>query len=121
MVCTTTMAVVTAATDGGLLRPLRECAMGAANNQNGTIHRRIRNTPARRRSGDSQPISRPRWTIHRACRFPAPCALALNGGGASLLRRAYDHLWLITARNGMAKLASLGCAFHPVHFPAVLA
>jgi hypothetical protein len=25
MVCTTTMAVVTAATDGGLLSPLREC------------------------------------------------------------------------------------------------
>ena len=30
-VCTTTMAVVTAATDGGLLSPLRECAMSAAN------------------------------------------------------------------------------------------
>jgi len=52
MVCMTTMAVVTAATDGGLLRPLRECAMGSANTQNGTIHRRIRNTPTRRRNGD---------------------------------------------------------------------
>jgi hypothetical protein len=52
MVCTTTMAVVTATTDGGLLRPLRECAMGSANIQNGTIHSRIRNTPTRRRNGD---------------------------------------------------------------------
>src|SRR6478735_6492851 len=52
MVCTTRMAVVTTATDGGLLRPLRECAMGSANSQNGIIHRRMRNTPTRRRSGD---------------------------------------------------------------------
>ena len=52
MVCTTTMAVVIAATDGGLLSPLRECAMGSANSQNGTIHKRMRNTPTRRRNGD---------------------------------------------------------------------
>ena len=52
MVCTTTMVVVTAATDGGLLSPLRECAMGGANAQNGTIHRRMRNTPTRRRNED---------------------------------------------------------------------
>jgi hypothetical protein len=52
MVCTTTMAVVTAATDGWLASPLRECAMGSANAQNGTIHRRMRNTPTRRRNGD---------------------------------------------------------------------
>jgi hypothetical protein len=52
MVCTTTMVVVTAATDGGLLSPLRECAMRGANAQNGTIHRRMRNTPTRRRNGD---------------------------------------------------------------------
>ena len=45
MLCTTTMAVVTAATDGGLLSPLRECAMGSANAQNGTIHSRMSNTP----------------------------------------------------------------------------
>src|SRR6266576_6231044 len=51
-VCTATMAVVTAATDGGLLSPLRECAMGSANSQNGTIHKRMRNTPTRRRNGD---------------------------------------------------------------------
>ena len=50
--CTTTMAVVTAATDGGLLSPLSECAMGSANSQNGKIHRRMRNTPTRRRNGD---------------------------------------------------------------------
>jgi len=52
MVCTTTMVVVTAATDGGLLSPLRECAMRGANAQNGTIHKRMRNTPTRRRNGD---------------------------------------------------------------------
>jgi hypothetical protein len=52
IVCTTTMAVVTAATDGGLLSPLRESAMRGANAQNGTIHRRMRNTPTRRRNGD---------------------------------------------------------------------
>ena len=51
-VCTTRMVVVTAATDGGLLSPLRECAMGSANSQNGTIHKRMRNTPTRRRNGD---------------------------------------------------------------------
>src|SRR6186997_1983998 len=52
MVCTTTMVVVTAATDGGLLSPLRECAMRGAKAQNGTIHKRMRNTPTRRRNGD---------------------------------------------------------------------
>ena len=68
MVCTTTMAVVTAATDGGLLSPPRECAMGSANSQNGTIHRRMRNTPTRRRNGTGQPIWRPRLrTFHQAC------------------------------------------------------
>ncbi len=40
IVCRTTMAVVTSATDGGLLSPLRECAMAGANAQNGTNHRR---------------------------------------------------------------------------------
>ena len=53
MVCTTTIVVVTAATDGGLLSPLRESAMRGANAQNGTIHRRMRNTPTRRRNGDT--------------------------------------------------------------------
>ena len=52
MVCTMTMVVVTAATDGGLLSPLRECAMWGANAQNGSNHRRMRNTPTRRRNGD---------------------------------------------------------------------
>ena len=52
MVCTTRMAVVTAATDGGLLSPLRESATKGANAQNGTIHKRMRNTPTRRRNGD---------------------------------------------------------------------
>ena len=50
MVCTTTMVVVTAATDGGLLSPLRESAMRGANAQNGTNQRRMRNTPTRRRN-----------------------------------------------------------------------
>ena len=52
MVCTTTMVVVTAATDGGLLSPLSECAMRGANAQNGTIHNKMRKTPTRRRNGD---------------------------------------------------------------------
>jgi hypothetical protein len=52
MLCTTTMVVVTAATDGGLPSPLRECAMGSANSQNGTIHKKMRHTPTRRRNGD---------------------------------------------------------------------
>src|SRR5512133_1048935 len=51
-VCTTRMVVVTVATDGGLLSPLRESAMRGANAQNGTIHKRMRNTPTRRRNGD---------------------------------------------------------------------
>src|SRR5512133_1827924 len=51
-VCTTRMVVVTAATDGGLLSPLRESAMRGANPQNGTIHSRMSNTPTRRRNGD---------------------------------------------------------------------
>ena len=45
MVCGPTIVVVTAATDGGLLSPLRESAMRGANAQNGTIHSRMRNTP----------------------------------------------------------------------------
>src|SRR4249920_1899700 len=52
MVCTATMAVVTAATDGGLLSPLSEFAMRGDKAQNGTIHKRMRNTPTRRRNGD---------------------------------------------------------------------
>ena len=52
MVCSTTMVVVTAATDGALLSPLRESAMRGANAQNGTIHSRMRNTPTRRRDRD---------------------------------------------------------------------
>jgi len=52
MVWATTMDVVTAATDGGLLTPLRESAMSGANAQNGTIHKRMRNTPTRSRNRD---------------------------------------------------------------------
>jgi hypothetical protein len=95
MVWTTTMAVVTAATDGGLLLPLRECAMGSANAQNGTIHMRMRNTSVAA-TGTPEPVSCPRSrTIHRACRFstslrePWARALALDGGGANLLPREY--------------------------------
>ena len=51
-VCRTTMAVVTSATDGGLLSPLRECAISGANAQNGTNHRRMKSTPTRSRNGD---------------------------------------------------------------------
>ena len=46
------MAVVTAATDGGLLTPLRECAIAGANAQNGTNHKRMKSTPTRSRKGD---------------------------------------------------------------------
>ena len=52
MVCTARMIVVTSAADGELLPPLRESAIRGANAQNGTIHRRMRNTPTRRRNGD---------------------------------------------------------------------
>ena len=52
MTCMTRMVVVTAATDGGLLSPLRECAMWGANAQNGSNQRRMVNTPTRRRNGD---------------------------------------------------------------------
>ena len=97
MVCTTTMAVVTATTDGGLLSPLRECAMGSANSQSGTIHKRMRNTPTQDATGTGQPVSCPRWTIHPACRFPTPLtglgarALALHGGGATLSPGEYEQ------------------------------
>ena len=90
-VCTTRMVVVTAATEGGLLSPLRESAMRGANAQNGTIHKRMRNTPPADATGTGQPISCPRsWTIHRSSRFPTPLgglwarALALHGCGAAL-------------------------------------
>ena len=52
MVCTTAMAVVTAAPEGGLLSPLRECAMYGASAQNGINHNRMSDTPTRRRNGD---------------------------------------------------------------------
>jgi hypothetical protein len=52
MGCTTTVAVVTAATGGGLLSPLRKCAMRGASAQNGINHNRMSDTPTRRRNGD---------------------------------------------------------------------
>jgi hypothetical protein len=52
MVCTMTMVVVTAATDGGLLSPLREFAMTGASAQNGSHHKMMSNTPTRSRKGD---------------------------------------------------------------------
>ena len=52
MVCTATMAVVTAATDGGLLSPLSDCAMYGASAQNGINHMSMSDTPTRRRNGD---------------------------------------------------------------------
>src|SRR6478736_4345957 len=51
-VCRTTMAVVKTETDGGLLSPLRECAISVANAQNGTNHMRMKSTPTRSRKGD---------------------------------------------------------------------
>src|SRR5215203_3323997 len=53
IVCTTTMAVVTAATDGGLLSALRECAMYGASVQNGINHKRMSSTPTLRRNRDT--------------------------------------------------------------------
>lgn len=53
MVCTMTIVVVTAATDGGLLSPLRESVMRGASAQNGTHHKMMRITPTRRRKGDA--------------------------------------------------------------------
>ena len=52
MVCTATIAVVTAATDGGLLSPLSDCAMSGASAQNGINHMSMSDTPIRRRNGD---------------------------------------------------------------------
>src|SRR5215211_3684327 len=52
-VCTTAMAVVTAATDGGLLSPLSECAISGPSAQNGSNHKIMSATPNRRRNGDS--------------------------------------------------------------------
>ena len=51
-VCTTAMAVVTAATDGGLLSPLSECAISGPSAQNGINHKIMSATPNRRRNGD---------------------------------------------------------------------
>jgi hypothetical protein len=48
IVCTTTMTVVTAATDGGLLSPLRECAMSGDSAQNGSNHKMMSATPTRK-------------------------------------------------------------------------
>jgi len=65
MVCTTTMVVVTAATDGGLLSPLRECAMKGASAQNGNNHEMIITAPTRRRVGD-----RPADSVSPVVGFP---------------------------------------------------
>jgi hypothetical protein len=62
MVCTTTMAVVTAATDGGLLSPLRECAICGASAQNGINHKIMSATPTRRRDGDG-PTDSASWVV----------------------------------------------------------
>ena len=110
MVCTTTMVVVTAATDGGLLSPLRESAMRGANAQNGTIHRRMRNTPTRRRNGE-MPAG-----FASSVDDPSPMQIpgSIKGPGlvlshstvvAPLLPRAYGHLVLITACRTVANLA----------------
>ncbi len=52
IVCTTTMTVVTAATDGGLLSPLRECAMSGDSAQNGSNHKMMSAAPTRKRNGE---------------------------------------------------------------------
>src|SRR5215218_5738464 len=53
MVCAATMAVVTAAAEGGLLSPARECALRGPSVQNGINHKRMSDTPTRRRNGDT--------------------------------------------------------------------
>jgi hypothetical protein len=73
----------------------------------------MRTTPTRRRNGDGPAdfvssvvddpslISIPdsiKWALGSR-------ALALHGGGAAVLPRAYDHLWLITACRSVANLA----------------
>ena len=111
MVCTTTIVVVTAATDGGLLSPLRESAMRGANAQNGTIHRRMSNTPTRRRNGD-MPAD-----FASSVDDPSPMQIpgSIKGPRArashstvvvALLARAYGHLVLITACHTVANLAA---------------
>jgi hypothetical protein len=57
MVCTATMAVVTAAADGGLLSPLSACAISGPSAQNGINHKITSTTPNRRRNGDGPPDS----------------------------------------------------------------
>jgi hypothetical protein len=52
IVCTTTMVVVTAATDGGLLSPLSKCVTLGAKAQKGNSHKRMRSTPARNLNRD---------------------------------------------------------------------
>jgi hypothetical protein len=113
MVCTTTIVVVTAATDGGLLSPLRESAMRGANAQNGTIHRRMRNTPIRRRNGDMPADSASSIDDPSPMQIPG----SIKGAPGSCSRksavvappncqRAYDHLVLITAYRTVANLAA---------------
>jgi hypothetical protein len=120
MVCTTTMAVVTATTDGGLLSPLRECAMGSANSQNGTIHKRMRNTPTRRRNGDmpadfASSVDDPSpMQIPGSIKGLRARAYALHSDGATQLPRAYDQLVLITACRTLANLATDSARAHSV-------
>jgi hypothetical protein len=120
MVWTTTMVVVTAATDGELLSPLRASAMRGPNVQNGTNHRRMSNTPTRRRSGDMpadftssvddpSPMQIPRSTKGGRAR-----ALALHGGSATQLPREYGHLWLVTA---CRTVVNLGARLQPTCVP----
>jgi hypothetical protein len=110
MVCTTTIVVVTAATDGGLLSPLRESAMRGANAQNGTIHRRMRNTPTRRRNGDMPADFASSVDDPSPMQIPgsikgAVGLVLLHHGWGTQLPRAYDHLVLITAYRSVASLA----------------
>jgi hypothetical protein len=112
-VCTTTMVVVTAATDGGLLSPLRESAMRGANAQNGTIHRRMRNTPTRKRNGE-MPAG-----FASSVDDPSPMQIpgSIKGPGlvlshstvvVALLAREYGHLVLLTVCRTVANLAPDG-------------
>jgi hypothetical protein len=95
MVCAATMAVVTAAAEGGLLSPARECAIRGPSVQNGINHKRMSDTPTRRRNGDtsadsgslvvdapwrifdSQPVL---WALGLLSRIPGPrCAMSISG------------------------------------------
>lgn len=57
IVCAMTIAVVTAATEGGLLNELIESAMYGESAQNGSHHKTTRDTPSRSRRAETVAVS----------------------------------------------------------------